>query len=132
MIVKKSLLSSILNQNCPRCRSEKMFMDSVYSKRFNQMHKSCPKCSQEFELEPGFFMGAMYVSYAIQVVMIALVVVLTEVFTSGKRISWYLSWVIVMIVSTFPLVFRLSRSIWIHLFVRYRDGLKSETILRKV
>ena len=28
------------------------------------MHETCPVCDHRFEREPGYFVGAMYVSYA--------------------------------------------------------------------
>ena len=31
------------------------------------MHEDCPHCGHHFEKEPGFFLGAMYVSYALTI-----------------------------------------------------------------
>ncbi|MEY4912742.1 MAG: hypothetical protein RL025_569, partial [Bacteroidota bacterium] len=31
------------------------------------MHQDCPHCGFHFEIEPGFFWGAMYISYAFSV-----------------------------------------------------------------
>ncbi|MBU6274968.1 MAG: DUF983 domain-containing protein, partial [Bacteroidetes bacterium] len=31
------------------------------------MHDDCPHCGFHFEIEPGFFWGAMYISYAFSV-----------------------------------------------------------------
>ncbi|GAB3978960.1 hypothetical protein GCM10028806_43230 [Spirosoma terrae] len=34
------------------------------------MHENCPVCGLRYEAEPGFFTGAMYVSYALYVATI--------------------------------------------------------------
>jgi hypothetical protein len=36
-------------------------------RRATQMHQDCPHCGFHFEIEPGFFWGAMYISYAFSV-----------------------------------------------------------------
>lgn len=39
---------------------------------FPQMHERCPACGLKFEREQGYFLGAMYFSYAIATVCISL------------------------------------------------------------
>lgn len=69
--------------------------------------------------EPGFYTGAMYVSYAIQVAVIVGVVVLTNLLNIEAGIGWYFGWVIGLVIVLIPWTYRLSRSIWIHIFVQY-------------
>ena len=46
------------------------------------MHQDCPHCGFHFEIEPGFFWGAMYISYAFSVaVSVAL----------GFSLIWFLT-----------------------------------------
>ena len=44
-----------------------MFVGSTYSWKGNAMHNQCPHCDLTFEIEPGYFYAAMYVSYALNV-----------------------------------------------------------------
>jgi len=37
--------------------------------RGSKMHENCPHCGFHFEIEPGFFWGAMYISYAFSVAL---------------------------------------------------------------
>ena len=37
------------------------------------MHERCPVCDLKFEREAGYFLGAMYVSYGLALVIIALI-----------------------------------------------------------
>src|SRR5436190_12582264 len=53
-------LRAIIRQRCPVCLQGAMFRG-----RF-EMNTTCPVCGHRFEREPGFFQGAMYVSYGIR------------------------------------------------------------------
>lgn len=80
------------------------------------MNETCPACGVKFEREPGYFVGAMYVSYAIAVPIIA---ALTAALWYGVVPSWPLQGVVLLAAVFFlplvPLVFRYSRLIWMHL-----------------
>ena len=60
--------SSILNGKCPQCREGYMFKNSVLNfTKAAIMEKKCEHCNLVYEIEPGFFWGAMYISYAFSV-----------------------------------------------------------------
>jgi len=125
-----SLIVSIATQKCPSCRKGKMFVGHPYNlKTFNKMHDKCSNCGSSFDLEPGFYMGAMYVSYAIQIAVFALIFILSQIFYSEAGIAWYAIWIIGIILLSFPIIFRVSRSIWLHIFVPFNKG---ENKLRRV
>ncbi|MBV6647485.1 MAG: DUF983 domain-containing protein [Cyclobacteriaceae bacterium] len=114
------ILKNILYQRCPKCRKGNLFVNQVYNlKGFSRMYEKCPSCGQRFELEPSFYFGAMYVSYAQQVAWFVVVFISIEVLFSGTDLVWYLVSVGVLSIVLFPFTFRLSRSIWIHFFVKY-------------
>ncbi len=121
---RDSLMISIARQQCPSCRSEKMFTGPVYSKRFYNMHQKCPNCSQELEPEPGFYTGAMYVSYAFQIILIAIFVVASLILGVEGSYWWYVGWIAGLSVVLLPLIYRLSRSVWAHMFIPYRGQTK--------
>ena len=116
----KSLIVSIAKQKCPKCREGNMFKEHPYNlNAFDKMHKSCPNCGTSLDLEPGFYMGAMYVSYALQIALFITVFATTQLLYPEAGIVWYLSWIGGMVLLLFPLTFRLSRSIWLHIFVPF-------------
>ena len=51
---------------CPRCRQGKLYKNPnpFHLKEMVEMNKECPVCKQDFVIEPGFYFGATYVSYA--------------------------------------------------------------------
>ncbi|NQZ77627.1 MAG: DUF983 domain-containing protein [Ekhidna sp.] len=122
------MINNILKKQCPRCRQGKLFVSAPYNlKSFAKMHERCPCCDLKYEQEPGFFYGALYVSYALQVAIFATISVALAVLVPDAPLSWYLIGVTGAAFMLFPLVIRISRSIWIHIFVKY-----DEAIARKV
>ena len=62
---QKGPLLAALEGKCPRCRKGDMFQYPLYKiSKFHKVHDNCPHCGMQYEIEPGFFYGAMYVSYA--------------------------------------------------------------------
>ena len=43
---------------------------------FPRMHERCPECGLKFEREAGYFLGAMYFSYALAMAAISLLAVI--------------------------------------------------------
>lgn len=118
----KSFISSALAQKCPKCRKGELFHSKAYNlKSFTNMHESCSVCKQAYVLEPSFYDGAMYVSYAIQVALFVSVFVAIQVLYPKAAIAWYIGGIITLVILLYPIIFRLSRSFWIHFFVSYDE-----------
>lgn len=74
--LKGSKLYSIVYNKCPRCQNGDLFLSHAYDlKNTAKMQEKCVYCKQRYELEPSFYSGAMYVSYALQVALFAAVYV---------------------------------------------------------
>lgn len=118
---QRSVLSSILNLRCPKCRTGQLFKSGKISKPGSlfSMHSACPDCKQSFEPEPGFYFGAMFVSYGINTILfIASWITLTLVYP-GYSLALLLGLLVGIVLLSLPFSFRLSRSIWLALFVRF-------------
>src|SRR5271157_567942 len=61
-----SALEGIRRQLCPRCRQGRIFRAPLW-RGFLAMHERCPVCGLKFEREPGYFLGALYFSYAFSI-----------------------------------------------------------------
>lgn len=87
------------------------------------MHEHCPVCNQRYEMEPGFWYGTAYVSYALTVAISTSTfvawLVLIGISTDDNRIFWWLGINAVLLVILQPWIMRLSRVIYIRFFVRY-------------
>lgn len=107
----------LLSQKCPQCESGQMFMGRIgFGKQSMEMHSHCLTCGFDFVREPGFYTGAMYISYALDLVIGASLFVL--LWLSGfetNATQFVLSFSIILVV-LFPWVFRTSRAIWLRCF----------------
>jgi uncharacterized protein (DUF983 family) len=110
-----SRVSSILAGKCPKCESGAIFSrpGSVLLLKAPVMHKKCPECGYVFEKEPGYFLGAMYVSYALTVAEMIAAFVLLFAFVP-LWLFFVVIFAIMLLLSFFN--FRYSRIIWIHMF----------------
>jgi sensor histidine kinase YesM len=99
-----------------------MFERATYNlKHFSKMYNTCPQCNYRFEREPGFFFGAMYVSYALSVGLFLSSVFLLYYFAGDPTLTTYITTICVLSLVLYPVIFRYSRVIFVHLFsgVRY-------------
>lgn len=126
--MKGTKLYSILTLTCPKCQEGKLFLkSSAYSKGLADMHKTCSNCHEKFEREPGFYYGAAYVSYGLTVGLWIALWVAFVVFDAIGLMSFsfqedallYLILGIVLLLALLPILYRLSRAIWINIFVKY-------------
>jgi hypothetical protein len=78
------------------------------------MRERCPSCGLKFEREPGYFLGAMYISYGLGLITIVGFGLLLWVFTSWPLLKITL-WAIVLFVPLAPTITLLSRVLWIYL-----------------
>lgn len=135
MGLKGSRLYSIFGMKCPKCHEGPLFKHSnAYDlKHLTEMHASCSQCGESFSREPGFYFGAAYVSYALTVALWVAVLVALMTFNALGWISFtffdnpltFITVGVVSLIVLLPIIYRLSRSIWINLFVSYdKEALK--------
>jgi len=117
----KTLLENILKSKCPTCHSGYLFKDKnpYHLKMIFEMNKECEHCKQTFTPEPRFYDGAMYISYAFSVMIVAAVfIIFTNVYNDAPLIPMILT-TIVAAFGLSPLSFRLSRTVWFHVFYHF-------------
>lgn len=121
MIPKASKLYSVVHGTCPRCHEGQVFKNKNPYKglQFAQMNSACSHCGQSFDPEPGFYQGAMYVSYALTL-GICFVVGIALILLYNVSMLILMSLLTVILLVLVPIVFRLSRLIWLNFFIRYR------------
>jgi uncharacterized protein (DUF983 family) len=108
-----STLGSILRQRCPRCRIGGIFRDSIF-RGFPKMCERCGICDLKFEREPGYFLGAMYFSFALGVLIMAPIAILLWLVT-GWWITKVILWATVLFLPFAPTIALFSRVLWIYL-----------------
>ncbi len=106
-------IRDILYHRCPRCRVGKIYNHSIFL-GFPKMHESCSICHLRYDREPGYFLGAMYISYGLALPIVALIAVLLWKIT-GWGIGKTMIWTVVLILPFAPSITFLSRVLWIYL-----------------
>ena len=117
---KGTKLYSVKHNKCPRCQEGDFFVRPA-GFRFKdnlKMHESCSNCGLKYMIEPSFFYGAMYVSYAITVAMAVAVFVICQLFDLSLVAS--LVCIMVVLILANPFVMRISRLLYINLFISFK------------
>ena len=116
--MKSTWLGSVFRYTCPKCRSYKMFTRPFNIKDPLKMHERCGVCNQRFTPEPGFYFGAMFLSYILSG-WILLLTALALVFYFGWTVENAMIVVIAVGVLGYFKLLRFSRSLYIHIVVGY-------------
>jgi len=121
---------AMLQAKCPRCRRGKMFKGSMYSFGGNNMYENCPRCNLHFEIEPGYFYAAMYVSYAFNVAEAVVLAFITYNLTGNMESPWlYLAVILGGCFLLAPFNYRYSRVIllyWLSPKIHYQPYLDTD------
>ncbi len=128
MANSSSTIHSVLFLKCPQCREGDLFEkpNAYRIKTTTKMNASCPVCGEDFKREPGFYFGAAYVSYGLTVaIWVAVLVALYALdalgwieFSFFTHVTLFLSTGIATLIVLLPAIYRVSRSIWIHLLTK--------------
>lgn len=110
----------MLKAKCPHCRQGDIYPHSVLNLvKSNEMNKHCEHCGFRYEIEPGFFFGAMYVSYAFSIAIWIGCGILLAFLVKEPPIWLYATVIFMVSLVALPFSFRFSRLIWLYLFVNY-------------
>ena len=124
---KGSKAYSIFGLKCPRCHEADLFETGSFSmqKSFD-MRNECPHCGLNLMPEPGYYFGAMFISY-----------IFMGWFSIGfiAIFHWLLGWstdvsfalLIAFCAIFFVYIFRLARSIWLNINFKY-DPFKAKGV----
>ena len=124
MFKKGKKAYGIFNYKCPRCHEGNLFETSTFSfqKPF-EMNKKCSECGMNFEPEPGYYWGAMFISYIIWG-WACLVMGFGLIWGLDFSVNGAFAIIILVSVIFFVWLFRISRSLWINLMNKYTGSSK--------
>ena len=119
MVIFEALYSMFTNK-CTRCHQGDIFEDKnpYHLRKMFEMHKTCSHCNLKYEQEPGYFVGAMYVSYALTVGWFIIWFTVQQFMKLETAV--FLIAFAVFIIAVTPFTLRWSRIIWLNIFFRYK------------
>ena len=126
-----NILKSMWTYQCPRCRSSKMFKTPFQMKKPLDMHDNCEVCGQNFTPEPGFYFGAMFISYILMGWFLLLPALFLK-FALDWSVGATMAFVLALAALTYFKFLRFSRSLWIHIIVKYDKRFANQTEVKEV
>ncbi len=117
---KGTKLYSITSQKCPKCNEGDLFVarNPYRLKDGLDMNERCPVCRQDFKIEPGFYIGALWASFPIVIIFMAILSVILLVGFELELTPFFIIISIVLLLLQ-PVIIRWGRAIWINIFVAY-------------
>lgn len=113
-------IQNVFRMKCPKCHTGDFFLGKSYNfKTVGRTHNRCPHCNEDFLREPGYYYGAMYVSYAIGVALFSIIYASYSLWFSDYSV-WYPIGLIGFVSVVFgPYLYHLSKIVWISFFVKF-------------
>lgn len=120
MFGKGNRIYSIATGKCPKCHEDNMYVNPnpYHITETMKMHDHCRNCGFKYKVEPNFFFGAMYVSYALSVLIGIITFAIAKVGFGADLLDSFVAIFITLGLLT-PVITRLSRNIYINMFVSY-------------
>jgi len=127
-LFKGSKIYSVFTGTCPVCHGENMYKESNPYKlgKVFEMEARCSHCKTKYKMEPSFFFGAMYVSYALGVAFSVAVFIIAHYFLGASLLTSFFA-IVVTLILLMPIIMRLSRNIWINMFFSYNEEAASKS-----
>ena len=111
-------LKAMWTNKCPRCHHGSIFSKPMEIFNPLKMPKQCELCNQVTEPEPGFYYGAMFVSYITNIwfLMVPALLLLLYFDWSAKNTMLF---IFALGAATYLKFLRGSRSLWFHMMVKH-------------
>jgi len=126
-MLKGTKIYSIFTGSCPKCHQESMYETKnpyILSDVF-KIHERCSHCNTKYRMEPSFFYGSMYVSYGVGIAFAVAAFIISYLFIGTSLTKAFIAIIITLLVFG-PIIMRLSRNIWINMFMNYDKSLAQD------
>jgi uncharacterized protein (DUF983 family) len=125
MLQKGQKLYSILFNKCPRCHEGDLYkktfwqgLTDLLQGKYN-MHERCSHCNLKYEQEPGFWWGAMYIGYMFSSGALMITAAICMLYFD-LEVNETMFWVFIVACIGFLYNARLSRAVWINIYVAFK------------
>jgi uncharacterized protein (DUF983 family) len=116
-------LSPIFKARCPACHQGAV-LKNVFG-----IHRRCSECGHDFHPEPGFYLGAMAVSFLLTAMLTSPPTIALKVLDVDMTLLLAFPFIEFMFLGTFLMIY--SRVIWLHLEYRTSHRLDGTYVKRK-
>jgi uncharacterized protein (DUF983 family) len=113
---KENLILRIAKEKCPICGQGQIFHKKKSFFEFPKMKAECDNCHYRFEREPGYFLGAMYISYGLAVLQGIATFLICYFFFPKLPTLAVIGAIISVIILLSMRNFRISRVVYMYIF----------------
>jgi len=123
-------IKTIIQMRCPCCGKGEMFQQpGLYNIRnMSKMNATCSNCGLNFNEEPGFYWGAMYVSYGFVVAELIVFVGVLYLLIGFSNLIIFTALLAVLSLAIAPFNFRISRAAYLYLVARMNSKCKDQKV----
>ena len=126
----KAKLYSIFFLRCPRCLYGKFFESHPFDFRsLNHVKDRCPSCDLNYKIEPSFYFGSMYISYALGIALAVTIFSINFLFSFALNFIQLFGLITVVLIFFMPWIGAWSKTIWANIFMHYDEKI-SEKIMK--
>lgn len=111
-----NFIVNVFNEKCPNCIKGQVFEKDKRIFKIPVMFSKCSVCYYKFEREPGYFIGAMYISYGFAVLQGLITFLVTFYLFPSLSIEWISFFVILAIILCSKKNYKWSRILYIYIF----------------
>lgn len=120
---KGSKLYSIVTMTCPQCQEGRFMVSHPYRySTMGEVKDKCEQCDLDFKPEPGFYYGALYVSYGLGVAIFVSIWASCNWFFDNVGVWTQISLVLIALIGLGPYLYALSKIIWANFFFSYKHN----------
>lgn len=111
---------NIVQLKCPRCHKGDLFTHKGLLRftKILDMPEECSHCGLHYEIEPGFWIGALWTSYPF-VVIIEFPFLLIGILYYEINLIYVMLGLGVIFAFTYSFLMRIGRSLWIYLSIPF-------------
>ena len=121
MAFSSTKLYSVLTLTCPHCHEGRFFQSHPYDlTKAGDLLEHCPQCGRSYEMEPGFYYGAMYVAYGLGVGICLATFLLLHWIAPLMPLYWIIIVMAAVMIFGGPYFYALSKIIWANIFIGYK------------
>jgi|SRR5690606_36935415 len=133
LLEKGNKLYSIFYRKCPHCHEGEFFK---YKNPYNLKHLSatyenCTVCGRKLYIEPGFYYGALYVTYGLGVAHFVAIWVISEILNIQYEFWSFVAFISISLLLLTPFYHAISKIIWANMFMGYKGVERSELEIKE-
>jgi len=112
----KHSLIGMVQGKCPHGGKGEVFIKGEKLFQMPVMNEHCNECNYQFDREPGYFLGAMYLSYGFAVIQALVTFLIVHFLLPGLATIWTPILIMCVILAFAKVNYKLSRVMYIHIF----------------